>query len=51
MKALIELAVAISMMALAAGNFPKIIKTAKKAQIIILKESSSSKWGKPWTPD
>lgn len=50
MKSLIELAVAICVMAVAAGNLPKIVKAAKKAQILILKESSSSNWGKPWTP-
>jgi hypothetical protein len=51
MKSLIELAVAISMMAFAAGNLPKIVKAARKAQIYLLLESKSSNWGKPWTPD
>ena len=51
MKTLIELAVALTIAAFAAGNLPKIVKSVKKAQLYILKESSSSNWGKPWVPD
>ena len=50
MKPLIELAIALTVMAFAAGNLPKVVKSVKKAQFHILKESSSSNWGTPWTP-
>ncbi len=50
MKAMIELAVAITVMAFAVGNLPKIIKAGRKAQFSVLKESRSSNWGKAWTP-
>lgn len=51
MKSIVELGLAIVLMAYAAGNLPKIVRNAKKAQLLLLKESSSSNWGRPWTPD
>lgn len=50
MKSIIEFGLAIALMAFVAGNLPKIVKGARKGQLFILKESSSSNWGKEWTP-
>ncbi len=50
MKRLIEIAVAITVLAATAGNLPAIIKKVKIAQLHILMDAKSSNWGKPWTP-
>ncbi len=50
MKVLIELALVIALMAYSAGNLPNIVRSAKKAQLYLLKDSSSSSWGKAWIP-
>ncbi len=50
MKSLIQIAITITMLAVTAGNLPKIIKQVRIAQIHLLMESRSSNWGRPWTP-
>ena len=45
---LIEAAVIFVFMAAAAGQLPRLVKTAKIAQYKLLKESQSSNWGKPF---
>lgn len=50
MKLIIELAITLSLVAVTAGNLPKIIKQVRMAQIYLVMESKSSSWGRPWTP-
>ena len=50
MKTIIELGIVIFLLAYSAGKLPTIIKTAKRGQIYLLKERSSSNWGRAWSP-
>lgn len=50
MKAIIELGISILLLALVANNMPSILKKVRHGQYVILKEASSSKWGRPWVP-
>lgn len=45
---LIQAAVAAALIAAATGQLPKFIVAARVAQLQILKDSQSSKWGKPF---
>ena len=42
---LIEASLIVVLMAAAAGQLPKLIQTVRVAQLQILKDSQSSKWG------
>ena len=50
MKTLFELAITITILAVTAGNLPKIIEQVRTAQLHLLLETRSSNWGRPWTP-
>ncbi len=51
MKAIIELGVSILLLAIVTKNLPSILKKTRHGQYVILKEVSSSKWGRPWIPE
>jgi hypothetical protein len=44
---LIEAALVVVLMATAAGQLPRLIQKVRVAQLQILKDSQSSKWGRP----
>ena len=50
MKIIVELGVAVFLIAYTANRLPKIIKQVRKGQLYLLKESSSTRWGSAWTP-
>ncbi len=50
MKYIIELGLSILLMAILANNLPSILKKVRRGQFLILKEGSTSSWGKAWTP-
>jgi hypothetical protein len=45
---LIEAVVVFVLVAAAAGQLPRLIKTVRVAQFQVLKESKSSGWGRPF---
>jgi hypothetical protein len=47
---LIPLAVSLAIAAAASGQLPKIIHQVQIAQLQLLKESQTSKWGRPFLP-
>lgn len=51
MRALIDLGISILLMAIVTKNLPSILKGLRRAQIAILMEATTSKWGKAWVPD
>lgn len=44
---LIDAALIIVLMAAAAGQLPRLVQTVRVAQLQLLKDSQSSKWGRP----
>lgn len=38
------------MLVISAGELPTLIQKVKRGQLTLLKESSSSRWGKAWVP-
>lgn len=50
MKYIFELGLTILLMAIAANNLPSIVKKVRHGQLVIVKEASSSIWGKAWIP-
>ena len=50
MKYIFEFGLTILLMAVAANNLPSIVKKARHGQLVIIKEASSSNWGKVWIP-
>jgi hypothetical protein len=50
MKAIIEFGITILIMAIVTKTLPTIIKKVRHGQYVILKESSSSHWGRVWIP-
>lgn len=50
MKSLIELGFLLFIFLFAANKLPEVIKKARVGQLILIKEASSSNWGRPWTP-
>ena len=50
MKYVIELGISILLMAILANNLPSFLKKVRKGQFILLKEGSSSRWGREWLP-
>lgn len=46
MKYVIELGLSILLMAILANNLPSILKKVRRGQFVILKEGSTSSWGK-----
>lgn len=44
----IEAALIIVLLAATAGQLPRFVQAAKNAQLRIIKDSQSSKWGKPF---
>lgn len=50
MKYIIELGLTILLMAVAANNLPFIVKKVRHGQLVIMKEASSSNWGRAWVP-
>jgi hypothetical protein len=51
MDNLIKIAVVLAMAAVSSGNLPGVLKTVKKAQIQLLRESRASSWGRAWVPN
>jgi hypothetical protein len=47
---LIPWAVSMAMMAAASGQLPRVIRQVQIAQLQLLKEAQSSKWGRPFLP-
>ena len=47
MSNLISIAVALTMMAFATGNLPRITFMMKLVQLQLIKDSQASKWGQP----
>jgi hypothetical protein len=45
---LIDAALIIVLMAAAAGRLPRLVQTVRVAQLHLLKDSQSSKWGRPF---
>ncbi len=45
---LIDAALIIVLMAAAAGQLPRLVQTVRVAQLHLLKDSQSSKWGRPF---
>ncbi len=45
---LIEAALVVVLAAAAIGQIPKFVQTVRVAQLQVLKDSQSSKWGKPF---
>jgi hypothetical protein len=50
MKAIIKFGIYILLMAIVTKTFPTILKRVHHGQYVILKESSSSHWGRVWIP-
>lgn len=48
MSKLISIAVALTMVASATGNLPRIILQVKLARLQLSKDSQASKWGRPF---
>jgi hypothetical protein len=46
-RKLVDAALVVVLMAAAAGQLPRLIQTVRVAQLQLLKESQSSKWGRP----
>ena len=44
---LIDAALIVVLMAAAAGQLPRLVQTVRVAQLQLLKDSQSSKWGHP----
>ncbi len=44
---LIEAALVVVLLAAAAGQLPRLVQTVRVAQLQLLKDSQSSKWGRP----
>ena len=44
---LIDAALIVVLIAAAAGQLPRLVRTVRVAQLQLLKESRSSNWGKP----
>jgi hypothetical protein len=44
---LIEAALIVVLMAAAAGQLPRLVQTVRVAQLQLLRDSQSSKWGRP----
>jgi len=49
-KALIQIAAALAVLAASSGKLPAILKEVRVAQLHLLKESQASKWGQPLFP-
>lgn len=45
---LIEAAFVVVLAAAAVGQLPRLVQTVRVAQLQLIKESQSSKWGKPF---
>lgn len=50
MKYIIEFGISILLLAAIANNLSSVVKKARKGQLIILKESTASSWGRVWIP-
>ena len=50
MKYFIELGITILLMGIVANNLPRVLKKIHRQQLLILKETSASTWGKVWIP-
>ncbi len=50
MKHIIDFGLTILLFGLVTKNLPFILKNVRKGQVILLKESSVSNWGKAWVP-
>jgi hypothetical protein len=50
MKSIIELGIIFLLLSFSVGKLPSVIKNARQGQLYLLKESTSSNWGKPWVP-
>ena len=50
MNDLIKVAVVLAMAAVSTHKLPTVLKTVRKAQIQVLRESRTSSWGKAWVP-
>lgn len=51
MKTLFKIIILVSSISLGIINLPALFKGMRKAQMILLIESRSVSWGKPWMPD
>lgn len=51
MKTVIGMGISLILFGLVAKNLPGILKTVRDGQIVLIRESTSSKWGKVWIPD
>lgn len=47
---LIQLAVALAILAASTGQLPKVIHSVRVAQLQLIKESQASKWGRAMLP-
>lgn len=47
---LVEVALIVVLMAAAAGQLLRFVQTVRVAQLQLIKDSQSSKWGKPFLP-
>lgn len=47
---IIEFSIAVAMAAAATGQLPKLIAHVRVAQLQLLKESQTAKWGRPFLP-
>jgi len=47
---LIDAALIVVLAAAAAGQLPRLVQTVRVAQLQLLKDSMSSKWGRPMLP-
>jgi hypothetical protein len=50
MNYIITLSATLTILAASSGQIPKIVYQIRLAQLEILKEMHTSKWGTPWTP-
>jgi len=49
-KALIQIAAALAILAVSSGKLPTILKEIRVAQLHLLKDSQASKWGQALLP-
>lgn len=50
MKAIFEIAMAVTLTAATAGNLPWVLKQVRSAKLHLILESRTSNWGRAWTP-
>lgn len=49
-KALIQIAATLAVLAVYSGKLPAILKEARVAQLHLIKDSQASKWGRAYLP-